>query len=69
MKIGKYPPKCTALFIAIKGRISPDVQNLIPLCPTRWTVHTGAIKGILDNYESLIQVWKRQMLLTVMSIQ
>ena len=29
---------------------------LRPLCPTRWTVQSGAIKAILDSYEVLLQV-------------
>ena len=28
-------------------------RNLKPLCPTRWTVRTDAIKAVLDNYEAL----------------
>ena len=36
-----------------------EVQNLTstaglcPLCPTRWTVRTAAIRSVLDNYEPL----------------
>ena len=33
-------------------------RNLKPLCPTRWTVRTDAIKAVLDNYEALKETCK-----------
>ena len=33
--------------------MSPNTCNLRPLCPTRWTVRSGAIKAILSNYSTL----------------
>ena len=44
VKLIKYSPKRTALFNTMKSQLSPEMQNLKPLCPTRWTVHTAAIK-------------------------
>ena len=54
VKLIKYSPKRTTLFNTMKSQLSPETQNLKPLCPTRWTVHTVAIKAILDNYETLL---------------
>ena len=53
IKLIKFSPKRTTLFNMIKSQLSPEIQNLKPLCPTRWTVRTGAISTILDNYEAL----------------
>jgi hypothetical protein len=30
-------------------------ENLHLLCPTRWTVRTGAIKAVLDNYQGIYE--------------
>ena len=30
--------------------MSLDTNDLRPLCPTRWTVRTGAIGAVLSNY-------------------
>ena len=38
--------------------IVSDQWNLKPLCPTRSTVRTGAIKAVLDNYEALKETCK-----------
>ena len=54
VKLIKCSPKRTTLFNTIKSQLSPETHNLKPLCPTRWTVHTGAIKAIFDNYETLL---------------
>ena len=53
IKVIKFSPKCTTLFNTIKSQLSFETQNLKPLCPTRWTVRTGAITTILDNCEAL----------------
>ena len=51
--------KRTTLFNTTKSQLSPETQNLKPLCPTRWMVHTVAIKVILDNYETLLSTFGR----------
>ena len=53
-KLIKFSPKRTTIFNTIKSQLSPEAQNLKLLCPTRWTVCTGAITAILDNYEVLL---------------
>ena len=55
VKLIKFSPKRTTLFNTMKSQLSSEAQSLKPLCPTRWTVRTGAIKAILDNYEVLLQ--------------
>ena len=51
----KWSPKRSSLFEKVKSEVSPDVIDLKPLCPTRWTVRTGAIQAILDNYAALCE--------------
>ncbi len=43
-------PKWLALFRYLKEQLSPGSPGLKPLCPTRWTVRTGALDSILKNY-------------------
>jgi len=48
-------PYRSQVFDELKAE-SPDessVSGLRPLCPTRWTVRSGAIRSILDNYQAL----------------
>jgi len=47
-------PKRSALFRKLKMETSATAPGIRPLCPTRWTVRTGAIKSVLDNYEALL---------------
>ena len=53
VKLIKFSPKRTTLLM--KSQLSSETQNLKPLCPTRWTMRTCAIKAILNNYETLLQ--------------
>lgn len=46
-------PKRTSLFQTMQQQVSPGASTLKPLCPTRWTVRTGAIDSVLQNYEVL----------------
>ena len=54
VKLIKYSSKRTTLFNTMKSQVGSETQNLKLLCPTRWTVCTGAIKAIIDNYEILL---------------
>ena len=54
VKLITFSPKRATLFNTIKSQLSPETHNLKPLCPTRWTVRTGVIKAIFDNYETLL---------------
>ena len=56
VKLIKYSPKRSSLFQSLKSQISPDTSDLRPLCPTRWTVQTGAIGAVLSNYSTLCTV-------------
>lgn len=51
----RYSPKRSSLFDTLRSQVSYDTPTLKPLCPTRWTVRTGAINAILTNYEMLME--------------
>jgi len=40
-----------AIFQDIKKGESGPAQSIRPLCPTRWTVRTGAIRSLLNQYQ------------------
>ena len=46
----RYSPKRSHLFKSLQSQLSPSAPGLKPLCPTRWTVRTGAIDSIIVNY-------------------
>ena len=48
-------PKCLALFKNMQHQSSFHAPNIKPLCPTRWTIRTGAINSILQNYDTLCE--------------
>ena len=49
----KFSPKHSSLF---ESQMSPDTSGLRPLCPTRWTVRTGPIDAVFNNYSTLCAV-------------
>ena len=51
-------PKRHLVFQRIQTDSAPDASNLRPLCPTRWTVRTGSINSILENYQVLIETFQ-----------
>ena len=59
-KLIRYSPKRTALFETLQSQLANHSPSLKPLCPTRWTVRTGAIQSVLSNYsvlcEALVQI-------------
>ena len=46
-------PKQLAIFNTISAASNVTPTGLKPLCPTRWTARTSAIKSLLDNYEAV----------------
>ena len=54
-KLIRYSPKRTLLLQECKQELSIGGTGLRPLCPTRWTVRTGAINAVLKNYPTLLQ--------------
>ena len=50
----KFSPKRQVVFETVQrqqdGAKNSEIRTL---CPTRWTVCTGAMQSIIDNYESL----------------
>ena len=43
-------PKRLALFECLQDELESHNSGLKPLCPTRWTVCTGALSATLENY-------------------
>ena len=68
VKLIKFSPKRSSLFQALKSQMSPETHDLRPLCPTRWTVRTGAIEAVIANYKTLCTVLKVSMKMAVMSM-
>lgn len=69
----KFSPKHEVMFTKnqmdasghlVSGEESTVARGIKPLCPTRWTVRTGAIDAILKNYsilqETMIEINKHQ---------
>ena len=57
LQLIKYSPKHYLVFEKCQKEFSPESPGLRPLCPTRWTVHTGALDSILKNYETFIHTF------------
>ena len=51
----RYSPKRMTLFQALQSQLAHGSASLKPLCPTRWTVRTGAIQSVLCNYSILCE--------------
>jgi len=50
----KYSPKCQVTLENIqKQQKHSSTSGIRTLCPTRWTVRTGAMQAIVTNYEAL----------------
>ena len=50
----KLTPKRQIIFETVRfEQESPAHQSIHSLCPTRWTVRTGAMQDIVANYEAL----------------
>ena len=65
----KYSPKREILLGEIQSNIKEitegeeefvkrTVTTLDKLCPTRWTVRAKCYQKIIDNYESLMELWQ-----------
>ena len=56
----RFSSKRSSIFAILQSQEGSNSDNLKPLCPTRWTVHTGAIQAVLSNYhllcEALVQI-------------
>ena len=50
----KLSPKRQVIFETVRSQQeSPASQSIHLLCPTRWTVRTGAMQAIVAHYEAL----------------
>ena len=47
--------KRLAQFRFLQHQLAPEAPQLKPLCPTRWTVRTGAIDSVIKNYDVIRQ--------------
>ena len=54
----KFSLKRDAQFDKLKQEIAPGTPGFCMLCPTRWPVHTGSLKSVLDNYLVLQDLWE-----------
>ena len=45
----------TSVFQQCKRELSIEGVGLRPLCPTHWTLRTGAIDAVLKNYSALLK--------------
>ncbi len=46
--------KFKSLFKEVAKSVQGSFQSIRPLCPTRWTVRSSAIRAVLDQYESVM---------------
>ena len=51
----RFSPKRSSLFQNLQDQLATSSRSLKPLCPTRWTVRTGAIHSVLSNYPVLCE--------------
>ena len=59
----KESPRREAIFKRLKGakELEKGSPGIRVLCPTRWTVKADTLKSVLDNYETLIEVWEESL--------
>ena len=57
-KLFQYSPKRKALFERVKADLSPATVGFRILCPTRWTLRNETFRGILENYDTLLELWE-----------
>ena len=53
-RLTKLSPKRSAVFDSCKAEMVTESPGIKPLCPTRWTVRTGAVDAILKNYDAMV---------------
>ena len=56
-KLFQYSPKRLAMFQQLKTDLSHATIGFRILCPTRWTVRHETFRGILENYDTLLELW------------
>ena len=57
-KLLQYSPKRMTAFRDMKAEFSPDSIGFRVLCPTRWTVRNETFRSVLDNYNTLMELWE-----------
>ena len=53
-QLTEKPPLQEPLYLSNAENSSLPQSSLRPLCPTRWTIRTGAIDAVLRNYAALV---------------
>ena len=56
-KLFQYSPNRQAMFQKIRTDLSPETVGFRILCPTRWTVRNETFRGILENYDAILELW------------
>ena len=54
-KFIELSPKRSHLFSTLQQQLSPNAPSIKMLCPTLWTVRTGALEAIIENYKVLLE--------------
>lgn len=57
-KLVKYSPKHDTLLEKLKETLTPGTPGFRVLCPTRWSVWADLLKSIVDNYDTLQELWE-----------
>ena len=57
-KLIMFSPQHSLVLQKCKQQLSPKGTGLWPLCPTRWTVRTGAIEVDCKDWGNRCSVWK-----------
>lgn len=56
-KLLQYSPKRLSRFKDIKLESSPNAVGFRTLCPTRWTVCSETFRSVIQNYDTLLELW------------
>ena len=56
-KLFQYSPKRLAMFQQLKADLSRATIGFCILCPSQWTVHHETFHGIIENYDTLLELW------------
>ena len=56
-KLFQYSPKRLAMFQQLKADLSCATIGFRILCPRQWTVCRETFRGILENYDMLLELW------------
>lgn len=58
-KLIKFSPRRDTEFETLKNELSPETPGFRVMCPTRWTVRSESLGGVIQNYNVIQCLWKR----------